>query len=128
VSREPDHIEVRRIILSVLEECSQCHYPHSLDDFQVVGRRDGLWVLRVHCTACHAEVYVAAVVGEAGFDIAETDGIDWLDANDLAVEAEIEETIEDEPEPVTVDDVLDMHEFLETFDGDFHALFARRRR
>jgi len=29
---------------------------------------------------------------------------------------------------VTVDDVLDMHEFLETFDGDFHALFARRRR
>jgi len=124
VSREPDHTEVRRIVLSVLEECSQCHYPHSLDDFHVVGRRDGLWVLRVHCTACHAEVYVAAVVGEAGFDVAETDGIDWLDADDVLVEDEIE----DEPEPVTVDDVLDMHEFLETFDGDFHALFARRRR
>lgn len=124
MTREPDHTEVRRIVLSVLEECSQCYYPHSLDDFQVVGRRDGLWVLRVHCTACHAEVYVAAVVGEAGFDVAETDGIDWLEAADVLVEDEIE----DEPEPVTVDDVLDMHEFLETFDGDFHALFARRRR
>jgi hypothetical protein len=30
-------------------------------------------------------------------------------------------------EPASVDDVLDMHRFLETFDGDFHALFSRRR-
>lgn len=120
MSREPDHTEVRRIVLSVLDECSQCHYPHTLDDFRVVGRQDGLWVLRVRCTACRAEVYVAAVVGDAGIDVAEADGIAWLDDDDVPEEHE--------PEPVTVDDVLDMHEFLETFNGDFHALFARRRR
>jgi hypothetical protein len=27
--------------------------------------------------------------------------------------------------PITADDVLDVHEFVKGFDGDFEALFAR---
>lgn len=119
MSREPDYTEVRRIVLSVLSACSHCNHPYDLDDFEVVGRHGGLWGLRAHCTACDAEVHVAAVVGDTSVDLTEGEALDWFESNEMPDEDEIE--------PVTVDDVLDMHEFLETFDGDFRALFSRRR-
>lgn len=121
----PDHAEVRRIVLSVLETCSQCRAPHEPEDLQIIGRNGSLWVLSVQCSYCAAQAYVAAVVGDHGVDVTETDAVEWPDSLLHAVE------VEDEIEPftgaITVDDVLDMHEFLETFDGNFHALFARRR-
>jgi hypothetical protein len=40
-------------------------------------------------------------------------------------EAPIQEALEaPRGDPVTVYDVLDMHEFLASFDGDFRALFS----
>lgn len=116
---EHDHLDVKRMVLSVLENCSHCHEPHAIDDFRIVGRNGNLWVLTIRCAHCAARAYVAAVVGDYGVDIAETEAADW--AGKAAMNAAV-------PEPVTVDDVLDIHDFLETFDGDFQALFTRRRR
>lgn len=110
-------IEVRKIVWGVLEDCSHCHHPHSLEDFRVVGRNGNLWVLTIHCSACESQAFVAAVVGDQGADIAEAEAGD-----------DVFESVADEPSPVTVDDVLDMHEFLDAFDGDFFSLFARNRR
>lgn len=117
---EPDNLEVRRTVLSVLEVCSNCKCTYELDDARIVGRNGNLWVLTVTCSACNTQAFVAAVVG------------------DSTEEADIAVTIDDEPdvpldsEPVsvsvTVDDVLDIHEFLEDFNGDFRSLFARRAR
>jgi hypothetical protein len=116
---EQDHSsEVRRIVLSVVEDCAHCRQRFSLDDMRIVGRNGSLWVLAVRCPECSAQSFVAAVVGEHddGTTV-EAAAIDFIDEDtDSSIDAE----------PVCVDDVLDMHEFLEEFDGNFLRLFARR--
>jgi hypothetical protein len=112
--------EVRRIVLSVVEDCSQCRQRFSIEDLRVVGRNGNLWVLAVRCPECDSQAFVAAVVGEyEDGTTVEATAIDILD------ESEVE--TEPESHPVTVDDVLDMYEFLEEFNGDFLHLFSRRR-
>jgi hypothetical protein len=104
--------DVRQVVLSVLETCSQCHQPYELQDIRIVGRHGNLWVLAVSCSHCDAHACVAAVVSDS-------------DVEDVTAEESASNA--DAGTPVTVDDVLDMHEFLESFDGDFHALFSGRR-
>jgi hypothetical protein len=112
--------EVRRIVLSVVEDCVQCRQRFSLDDMRVVGRNGNLWVLAVRCPECSSQSFVAAVVGEHD---------DGTTVEAAAIDLVDDEAFEEEPdfvEPVDVDDVLDMHEFLEEFDGNFLRLFNRR--
>lgn len=112
--------EVRRIVLSVVEDCIQCRQRFSLDDMRIVGRNGNLWVLAVRCPECASQSFVAAVVGEHD---------DGTTVEAAAIDLVDEEYIEPESEPVApveVDDVLDMHEFLDEFDGNFLRLFNRR--
>lgn len=112
--------EVRRIVLSVVEDCVHCRQRFSLDDMRIVGRNGNLWVLAVRCPECASQSFVAAVVGEHddGTTV-EAAAIDLVDEDVADYELE-------EPDPVTVDDVLDMHEYLDGFDGNFLRLFGRR--
>jgi hypothetical protein len=41
---------------------------------------------------------------------------------------ELESVGETPGEPVGIDDVIEMHEFLGDFNGDFQSLFSRSRR
>lgn len=112
--------EVRRIVLSVVEDCIQCRQRFSLDDMRVVGRNGSLWVLAVRCPECASQSFVAAVVGEHD---------DGTTVEAAAIDLIDEESFESEQvyvEPITVDDVLDMHEFLDEFDGNFLRMFNRR--
>lgn len=120
---EHDYLDIRRIVLSALEECSQCRQAHSIDDFRVVEQRGHVWMLVMRCAYCDSEAFVAAVIGDEGTDEAD---LELPDALVLAEEPWDDEPAE-EPEAVTATDVLEIHEFLETFDGNFQALFARRR-
>ena len=114
--------EVRRIVLSVVEDCIQCRQRFSVDDMRVVGRNGNLWVLAVRCPECASQSFVAAVVGEHddGTTV-EAAAIDLIEEDADAVDPEHEFV-----EPVDVDDVLDIHEFLNEFDGNFLRLFNRR--
>lgn len=109
------HIDVRRAVWAVLHSCSQCQRPHTLDDFRVVGRQGDLWILTIQCDACRSRTMVTAAVDEEQLDIADSES-----------EAPSLGTVE--THPINVDDVLDMHDFLDAFDGDFSRLFARWRR
>lgn len=113
---DSNEFDVRRTVVSVLEQCSNCQHQYSLDDARVIERQGELWVLSVRCSHCEAQAYVAAVVDGDGAEVDEVTGS--VDDNF--------EIVTDSP--VTVDDVLDLHQFLETFDGDFAALFNRRHR
>lgn len=76
----------------------------------------------VQCKDCHARSFVAALVGEATsaspigqlYDLATSNQPFDYPAPDVRDEIDAE--------PVSVDDVLTMHEFLEEFDGDFRKL------
>lgn len=113
---DSNEFDVRRTVISVLEQCSNCKQQYSPDDARVIERQGELWVLSVRCSHCDAQAYVAAVVDPDKTEINRATRFD-----DDVPNTETGATI-------TVDDVLDLHEFLEEFDGDFTALFRRRRR
>jgi hypothetical protein len=107
-----------------MDRCSVCHRSYSADDVRVLSRKPDMWMMVVQCTDCHARNFVAAVLNNGDPDEAR------LALRQLSAEAANEpapEEIIERPEvgpPVTVDDVLDMHEFLKSFDGDFRRHFG----
>ena len=88
-----------------------------------------MWTMLVECTDCHARNFVAAVLNDGDPEEAQ------LALRRLSERAIRElESHPGEPDgrdrdsargdPVTASDVVDMYEFLRSFDGDFGALFA----
>lgn len=77
----------------------------------------------VSCSDCHARNFVAAVIGDGDAEEAQL-ALRRLGEEHIRGRAPIEPEEEDGPpgEPVSIDDVLAMHEFLKDFDGDFQAL------
>ena len=102
---------VKRLMTST--KCNVCGRHYQAEDIGILGHEDELWFLTASCSACDVEYLVAAVIkGEreprAATDLADVE-IVWLEDGDA----------------VTTDDLTDMRDFLEEFDGDFVQLFER---
>jgi DNA-directed RNA polymerase subunit RPC12/RpoP len=116
--------QIKRVVLNRLERCSVCHHEFVTDDIRVVSRKDDMWMMVVTCTECHSRNFVAAVFG--GGDPAEAQlALRKLSEEPGGIEGSAPATAP-VGDPVTIDDVLDMHRFLDGFDGDFARLFAGR--
>lgn len=124
---EPD-VKMKRIVLDRLERCSVCHRHFSPDDIHIINRKPDMWTMMVECTDCHSKNFVAALMNDGDPDEAH------MALRQLSDRAIRELTVtRDEPivesegpadgEPVTAADVVDLHTFLNTFDGDFKRLF-----
>jgi hypothetical protein len=94
--------------------CGNCRHRFERDRFTIMAKHEKLWVVSAHCSACN-KVQVFWVSLYRGIELA---------PQELS-QAE-RERLEALP-VINPDDVLEMHEFLSGFDGDFQALFARRR-
>lgn len=115
--------QIKRIVLDRMERCSVCHRPFDPDDVQVLSRKSDMWMLMVSCEECHARNFVAAVIGDGDAEEAQL-ALRRLGEQHLKSKIDIELEMEDIPaDPVSVDDVLEIHGFLAEFDGDFKALF-----
>jgi len=85
-----------------------------MSNIKILDQEDGLWVLSVYCSSCGTQGLIAAVVQEGNITEVITD----------LTEAERERF--DDSEVVGVDDVLEMHNFLKEFNGDFANLFSEK--
>lgn len=93
--------------------CSVCRNAFARDHVRVAARHDQLWIVSVRCGRCrHQQVFWIAMKAETVPTI----------LGDLTTD---EEEHFSALGPVTGDDVLDVHEFLSDFDGDFQKLFAQ---
>ncbi|MFM8595433.1 MAG: hypothetical protein ACKOCK_13740, partial [Chloroflexota bacterium] len=83
--------------------------------------------LVVTCSECHGRNFVAAVMADGDTEEAQI-ALRQLSRDGTSKPIEITEVRdradEDRGEPVSAEDVLDMHEFLDGFDGDFRRLFS----
>jgi RNase P subunit RPR2 len=92
--------------------CSICRRTFDPDQVRVAARHDQLWIVSVRCSRCRHQ------------------GIFHVKPRKELLALPIQDTTEEEDErfsslpPVDFDDVLDMHLFLEGFDGDFAGLFV----
>lgn len=114
--------QIKRIVLDRMDRCNVCHREYGPDDVHVLSRKPDMWMMVVQCTDCHARSFVAAVLNDGDPDEAR------FALRQLSTEAADEPPLAAEAAaggpPVSAGDVLDMHEFLKSFDGDFRALFA----
>ena len=92
--------------------CGVCGQKYDVSNIKILDQEDGLWVLSVYCSSCGTQGLIAAVVQEGNITEVITD----------LTEAERERF--GDSEVVGVDDVLEMHNFLKEFDGDFTSLFS----
>jgi hypothetical protein len=86
-------------------------------------------MMLVQCTDCHAKSFVAAVMKDGDpreARLALRQLTEQAESGTVTIEAESGEELIEYAEPVSAHDVLEMHEFLESFDGDFRKLFAHK--
>lgn len=95
--------------------CSACGRPYRPSQIRVLAQREELFFVRLSCRGCGS--HSVAIV---------TVQVDDSDSSTLEV-GELEK-VEQGGQPVTADDVLEMHAFLRDFDGDFRSLFDERRK
>jgi hypothetical protein len=117
--------QIKRIVLDRMERCSVCHRGFEPDDVHVLSRKADMWMLMVSCGECHARNFVAAVIGDGDAEEAQL-ALRRLGEEHVRSRLDIEPESEEVGEPVSVDDVLEVHEFLQGFDGDFQRLFSGR--
>lgn len=133
---DSSEFQIKQNILERMDRCSVCHREFGADDLKVIRRERGFWVVAVTCSDCHNRNLVAAVLNDG--DTAEARsalrelsrsagyGISFDDETAAAPEP-IEDIDVPAGELINAADVLEMHEFLDHFDGDFKRLFRERK-
>lgn len=125
--------QIRRIVVERMDRCTVCHRRFVEDDVEVVSRKSDVWLMIVQCKDCHSRSF-AAVVGDtsAPLDAESLFGFRPDGSIEISFETDgeyfdlkqVSENEADQEDPVSVDDLLEMHDFLDSFDGDFKSLFA----
>jgi transposase-like protein len=90
--------------------CSACGANHGRSEIKILGRLEAAWMVRVTCASC-----------EASFKL-----LVYPDRERMAITPIKEQSARPRRAPVSLDEVIDAHEFLARYDGDAHALFASR--
>lgn len=93
-------------------KCGYCGQSFGKGDIEVLGNKEDMWFLRVRCSSCHSHCLAAAIITKGKSTGLVTD----LTEDETGKFAGMDE--------VGADDVLNMHEFLKDFDGDFSCLFG----
>jgi len=102
---------VKKLVASV--KCSVCGQRYKASNIDVLGHEEDLWFLRISCPVCNTQYLVAAIIEEDRMPELVTD----------LTEAELDRFRN--MDKLTPDDVLDMYNFLQDFDGDFARLFSQ---
>lgn len=115
--------QIKRIVLDRMERCTVCHRGFEPDDVHVLSRKSDMWMLMVSCGECNARNFVAAVIGDGDAEEAQL-ALRRLGEEHVRSAVDDADDLENSSgTPISVDDVLDMHAFMQEFDGDFLGLF-----
>ena len=100
---------IKRLMTSV--KCSVCGQRFETYNIDVLSECKDLWVLKASCPGCHTQCLVVAIVNQEKAPEVITD----------LTEAELDKF--NQSGILSADDVLDIHDFLQNFNGDFSQLF-----
>ena len=102
------HLFIKHLITNI--KCAVCQSHYKPEDIHIIDHRDELWVMAVSCGQCHTRGLIFAIIKETeeSESIAELTPEEWGRFRKMS--------------QIDADDVLDMHQFLRDFDGDFVGL------
>jgi hypothetical protein len=107
-----DERQIKLAVAQAVSNCGECAARLEESSVSVLGHHENLWFLSITCARCRSRSLVSALVQESV--------IPSLKLTDLTAE---ELARFDNAPRVAADDVLDIHQFLDHFDGDFRTLF-----
>lgn len=82
--------------------CSQCKNGFDENSVSIKRDEDGLLVISLECQKC-GKNFGVAFLGFSGIDVKTSEPLEVVDG----------------PEPITLDDVLDAHKFIQNLKGDW---------
>lgn len=95
--------------------CHVCRRAFEREQVRVAARQDQIWFVSVRCGYCRKQQLFCLALSDSALE----------EAGDLSA---AEEERFAAMSPVSSDDVLDIHEFLVEFNGNFRTLFSRSSR
>ena len=99
---------VKHVIASI--PCTVCEHCYEPDNVRIVEHKGEMWIMAVTCDNCGTQGLVFAVIQE-------------VESPEIVSELTPQERIRFRDMPqIDADDLLDVHEFLRDFDGDFVGL------
>lgn len=108
-----DELPMERLISSL--RCAVCGQHYRLHELKVLGHRDEMWYLNVHCASCGSRGMMAVVFKGS------------KEERQAATDLSSEEQKQFFAAPaIDGEDILDIHQFLNDFDGDFSKLFVKK--
>lgn len=107
---DQEHLLIKQLISTY--RCTVCRRSFEREQVRVAARHEQLWIVSVRCSRCRHQ---------QRFWLALREGRDEEVLRDVTAPEEDQFAGMD---PVSADNVLDMHEFLRDFDGDFSRLFG----
>jgi hypothetical protein len=110
---EPTEDQIKELMTTVA--CAVCGANYQSRGVEVLGHRDGLWFLKVSCETC-------ATCGLAAATVKVPDESPEEDSEQQAVDPRLDQARA--PGPIKRGEAVRMRTFLDTFDGDFKALFS----
>lgn len=108
----PQFRRVQQVIARL--RCAACGRPYEPQQCQVIEQREDAWVLSVRCPRCNASGYVVVVLTLSEPSAASGGE---LSPDELAALRGLP--------PITADEVIDLHYWLESYGGDMESLLHR---
>lgn len=103
--------------------CAACGQPYGQGHIRLIAQREELFFVDLSCEHCGSQA-VAIVTIQVDGETATLEGGELVRAGTPGREQPDPDAAPDGP-PISADDVLDVHELLEGFEGDVHELVAR---
>lgn len=98
--------------------CAACGQAYGEERIRLIAQREELYFVDLSCRHCGSQAVAIVTIQVEG----ETP---TLETGELQPADEDERVTPGDGRPVSVDDVLDVHAFLERFEGDASELLAR---
>jgi len=98
--------------------CAACGQAYGEGHIRLIAQREELFFVDLSCDHCGSQA-VAIVTIQVDGETATLEGGELVRVEEQDLEAGAGAP------PVSVDDVLDVHELLDDFEGDVHTLMAR---
>lgn len=93
-------------------DCNVCGQNHSRSDIRVLGKLESAWIVRVTCAKCQTSFKLLVVVDEEHADVSPVKESGHGTPPTAA------------PPVVSVDEVLDAHEFFQNWDGTMSTILG----
>ena len=107
-----DERGIKQAVVGVVGACGDCAAGFDESNVSILGRHEDLWFLSLTCFRCRTRSLVAALIQQQSGVV-----VSDLTPDELS-------RFRKTPR-VAADDVLDIHQFLDSFNGDFRGLFER---